>query len=325
MDGTIIQQGQFTSTGVAVTLPIRSGVDWIEVYNYTEATAANASHGVSYYWQLGMTAGDAIVNLRNAAANAINTSTAVTLGVGGFTLVDSSNAQLGAPRAITSVSAVGLVLTANTTNVSVGSLVMLSDAIGALQVCGIVCTVTAVNPGVSFTIRVPSNMVLAAAPGAGAVYRIVPFPLLFQPQELVVSNVSQAVNAVITTFQNHNYVVGQEIRLAGFQNSGMTQAEGVQGSVTAVTASTITTDINSSAWTAFAFPLTGALPVTLPQVIPFGENTATALAAVPQANILADATNNTGFIGVVLAAGITSPAGSNNDVVFWKAGKSFNT
>ena len=34
MNGTILQQGSFTSDGTAKTLDIRSDVDWMQVLNY---------------------------------------------------------------------------------------------------------------------------------------------------------------------------------------------------------------------------------------------------------------------------------------------------
>jgi hypothetical protein len=53
-------------------------------------------------------------------------------------------------------------------------------------------------------------------------------------------------------------------------------------------------------------------------VIPIGEDTATAIAQ--SQNILSDATTNQGYIGVILAAGVASPAGQANDVIYWQAG-----
>ena len=43
MDNTIIQQGMFTSTGSSVTVNLRSDVDWMMVYNTTEAAASQTT------------------------------------------------------------------------------------------------------------------------------------------------------------------------------------------------------------------------------------------------------------------------------------------
>ena len=53
-NGTIIQQGRFTSDGTAKTIVLRSDVDWMEVDNYTTSLAGGAGTGVEFKWQLGM-------------------------------------------------------------------------------------------------------------------------------------------------------------------------------------------------------------------------------------------------------------------------------
>ena len=105
-------------------------------------------------------------------------------------------------------------------------------------------------------------------------------------------------------------------------------------------------NINSSSYTAFTFPTVAQQPSNLPQLIPFGEDTATSLSAIgsqvpsigglqiPNTNtgILADSTVNTGLLGMILGTGgngksldatISGPAGyASGDVVYWVAGKS---
>jgi hypothetical protein len=101
----------------------------------------------------------------------------------------------------------------------------------------------------------------------------------------------------------------------------MTEMDNLIGNITAVSTAnnTITVDINSSAFTAFSFPLTAGVPFTFAEVIPVGET-----ANGTFANSLDDATNNVSIIGMKLAAGVDSPAGSSSDVVYWRAGKSFS-
>jgi hypothetical protein len=80
--------------------------------------------------------------------------------------------------------------------------------------------------------------------------------------------------------------------------------------------------VDTTGFTAFAFPLTTAPGFTPAQVVPIGENTATAL--LLGADILGDATRNTAFFGIQLRAGTASPAGVDGDVIYWVAGKSFS-
>jgi hypothetical protein len=101
----------------------------------------------------------------------------------------------------------------------------------------------------------------------------------------------------------------------------------VLGTITAVdatvtTGNSITVNIDSTAFTAFAFPLSAAVPFTFAEVIPVGEDTASALTA--GVDILTDATINTGYIGMILTGGASCPGGVVSDVVYWTAGKSFS-
>lgn len=322
-----IINGSFTSTGAAKTLVIRGDLDSLEVWNATELAAANGNHGVSYYWQRGLAANDGIVTLRNAAATAVTATTSAALGVAGFTLVDSSVTAPGAARATTDIGTVAhRVLTANTAGLSVGSIVRLSNMTGAAQFNGMDFTVTAVNPGVSFDIGYTPVTVAAAAAGQ---YRIIPNDTLYYPRNRYIASISQAAQAVVVLTVTHNLQVGQQVRFHVPPMYGMVELEGLTGNIVAVNTAnnSITVDIDTTGFTAFAWPLTAVAAAsahTLPQVVPVGENTATALAAVPPADILTDATINDGYVGIILGAGVTSPAGSQNDVIYWRATTSFN-
>jgi hypothetical protein len=87
MDGTIIQQGTFTSTGASVTLNIRSGVDWIELINYTQIAANAVATGYTFNWQFGMPNGIGIETQSNGAGNAVDI---VPTAANNFVLVDTS-------------------------------------------------------------------------------------------------------------------------------------------------------------------------------------------------------------------------------------------
>lgn len=332
-DNTIIQQGSFISEGEGVILPIRSDLDWMNVINMTEAAAANASHGVSYEWRRGFAANDGLVTLRNAAATAVNVSTSDALNVGGFTLIDSSVNNPGAPIAITNISNGGLVLTANTAGLSIGSIVRLSNVTVAPQLAGLDFRVTAINPGVSFSIPVPVGFVGGATTGS---YRIIPYFPLFYPRNRTVINVTQDLSgvALVSTTVDHGFTAGQQVQfyipVVTATAFGMTQLSGFNSRPNQVVPLTATVtsvvnvlqfriSIDTSGFTAFAFPTAASTRFSPAQVIPVGE-----VAADPYANILDDATLNTGVIGIGLAAGITSPAGSDGDLVYWVAGKSFS-
>lgn len=337
-NNTIIQQGFFTSTGANVFIPLRSGVSWMKVYNYSIYNAQTANNGVNYYWQLGMNPNDAIIERFNGAGTAISGNTAANLGVPGFIFTDTSVTTISAPVAFTAINNGNppVVSTASTAGlVANQSVVRLYFQNGtapyANQLAGIDFTIGAVVNNTSFELL---NMppIIATGNPVGGTYSILQNVRYWYPSNRVIANITQAANAVVTTTVNHNYQVGQQVRFSnvnqvrpGAVAYGMVQINGLTGNIIATTATTFTVDINTTGFNAFAFPLTANAPFTPAEVIPVGEDTATALAQpAPGVNLLSDATINTAQIGMLLGAGITSPAGANGNIIFWTAGNSFN-
>lgn len=363
MDGTIIGQGTFVvpATVVNQVIAVPSGVDWLSVVNYTRqgTVGGAAAFGFRYYWQRGMAAGSALVEYY-ANGGAVVTGDLITAG--GFTLYDPSGqtagAQplLGAAVATTaSTNAVRpVVSTATTTGIAVGTVVRMSNT-AQTDVNGVDMVVGAVNPGVSFTLLTATNP-LATAPGAiggAGFYRIVNADSLFYPRRRFVTTITRAVNAQVSTSVAHGLTPGQDVRFSIPAVSGMIQLNGTSSNnyqpatvVTVVDDYNFTINIDTSAFTAFTWPTIAQQPSSYPIVVPFGEDTATALSSITsqvptiggaqifntQTGILADATTNTGYLGMLLGTGangaisgaaITGPAGSvAADVVYWRAGKS---
>lgn len=324
MDNTIIQQGSFTADGNAKYLVLRSDVDWVTVLNLTEATATTQDHGFRYYWQRGMTAGRGIVEYHPAADHTMAIDQ-IAAGAG-FTLVDSSDtdpdARVILNGAFTTDAVQPVCTSATTAGLETGTIVRLSGTTAAESISGFDFQIDTIVDGVSFRMA----YAMANAPGAAATagyYRVMPYDPIFYPRYRYIINITQAAAAVIHTSVDHGYTVGQKIRVnlpdASF---GMTEINKLEATVTAVTAGTITTDIDSTGFTAFAFALPASVPFTMPTVNPIGIDTGTAITGA--VDLLADATLNTSYIGIKLATGVLSPAGSNNDVIKWVACKSFS-
>ncbi len=319
---TCIQQGSFTSTGVNTTIQVRSGVDWIEVYNYTQALANSADTGYRFYWQLGMPNGSAFEDESNGGATATLLTVITT---NGFTLIDSSLNQPGPKVATTAITnaAQPVVSTGSTAGLSTGSVVRLSSTAAVPNIMGIDFSIDTIVANTSFRVANALANTPGAVGGAGF-YQIIPFDPLYYPTKRYIVNITQAVSAVVTTSVNHGYVVGQSVRLNVPTIYGMTQANGLLVNISAVTASTFTINLNTTAFTAFAYPTAAVVAggaFTPAFCNPVGEETD----QFSNPNLLDDATINTGYIGVLLGAGANGPAGQNNDVIYWKAGKSFNT
>lgn len=319
MDGTIIQQGFFTSNGGSATLNIRSGIDWVEIINFTQLAANNADTGYKFEWQLGMPNGIGVEYQSNGAATAVNI---IPTAINNFVLVDTSANPNGPAIAVAaSTNATRPVFTvASIAGLADGDVVRIINVAGQLNLSGYDFTVDAVGGG---TFRIANT--LANAPGAvggAGFYRKIKYDPIFYPRRRSIVDISQAVQAVVTTSVDHGYTVGQELRMHVPAAFGMIEMDGLAVDVVAVTPSTFTINVDSTAFTAFQFPLAAAIPFTPAVVAPLGEE-ANAFNSDP--NLLNDATVNTAFIGLQLAAGIDSPAGQVNDLIFWKVGKSFNT
>lgn len=345
MDNTIIQQGRFISDGGVKTLPIRSDVDWMWIYNYTQIGAAAASTGYKFYWQRGMANGTGIEYQSNAGSTAVNM---LTLASGGFSLIDSANYVLPARAALTAITAANPpVITSAGHGLSVGDVVRFSNLDNQPQIAGIDFTVTAV--GATFTV---GNINLAnSVASTSGFWRKIPFDPIYYPRRRTVTYVSSAANtahAKIYMSVTHGFTVGQEIRLNFPGGSDVwgnfAQLDGRIATIVGVNearagnepnnggvANNIVVDIDVSglgAWNTFGaggnqgYPASTQVPFTPAQVVPVGEDTAAALDL--NANILDDATVNTAYLGMQLGAGVDGPAGQANDVIYWVAGKSFS-
>jgi hypothetical protein len=307
--------GSFTqpATAANVFLTMRSDIDWIEVWNETNITAA-AAGAMHFYFQRGMASTDFYLTSKKAATFESLETLATTTG---FILTDTSIVTAFAPITITQVGANGVVLTANTTGLFVGDLVRLYSVVGGRQLEGIDWQVTAINPGVSFTLGYMPIIVAANAPGAAAIYKKIQYADLYLPHTVVITAITAANPAVVSTSRNHGLTVGQEVRIMVPDVCGMREINGKAVTITAVTANTFTTDLNSTGFTAFALPVTAAAPCNQAMVVPFGE-----AAHAVYVNSFDDAKKNVSAIGVTLTTGAALPAGVANDVIRWRAGKS---
>ena len=324
---TTTLQGSFTSTGVNTFIPLESGVDWMVVYNLNQANAAQTvAVGVKYYWQNGFAQNSKWVTFKSNAVNAANLEQYITTN--GFQYQDTSIQQPGmANVTVESVTgaAVPVVLTSLGTGLVAGNIVRLYNIVGAEQLGGIDFTVgNSTLTNTSFSLDYMSQIVAAAEAGDNAAWALIPYDPIYYPTHRYITAISQAANAVVTLSVTHGYQVGQTLRMVVPAVYGMSQMNGLLGIILAVNAATntVTVNINSIGFTAFAFPVTADVAFTPAMTVPVGEDTATALAN--NVNILSDATVNTAQTGMLLTGGVNNPGGANDDVIFWMAGKTFS-
>lgn len=305
-----ILAGSFVSTGAPKLLSI-PGCTGITVYDMTNINANAASVYWWAKWSLGMSAGSAILGTSNVGpTDVLETFTAT----GGVTLVDTSSSALGPLQTGTVVSqaAAAVVTMAGHTFLD-GDVVRITNTTGMFQIAGMDFTIGGVVAGVSFNlINMDTSAFAAAATAVSA--RLVPFEPYFYPRRRFITKISQAVNARVTMSVTDGYTVGQKIRMVVPASFGMFQMNGLVGTIVAVgnadaagSTNTIDIDVDSTAFTAFAFPASFANY--------FG-NFAEATPIADATQTLAGATLNTALIGVRLG---TSVVGTAGDLIQWRA------
>lgn len=324
-----IIQGSFTSDGTSHNFNIRSDLDWIEVLNYT-AFNNTSSNPFLFRWMRGMPQGSALV-LSSGSAGAV---TASTIATGGISLINTSDPQT--PSALLSASAITnasppVVSSSNTGSLGNGNIVEIINSATAPQLNGYQFTINTLSVNTSF------NLAYMGAPGSvgGATsYRFFLYDPMFYPRRRLITNITQATQAVVTLSVTHGYTVGQLIVFNIPKQFGMTQLNGIRAMIVAIntTNNTITVNVDTSAMTAWTFPsaATAAAPFTPAQSIPFGDGVDPTTPLITSAT-LAGATQNQAIIGVNLGTGVTGvgvtgsngigPAGANTNLMYWRATK----
>lgn len=305
--------GTFTSDGTAVNISIPSGYQDFELINITDIGSAAANTNVmKARGTSSMAAGSAYVGSKTNGAATVALENTITTG--GFTFIsDSSSRSIGASVALNGTEinrANPAVCSTGTTTGLVDnvSVIRLYNTTGMLQVSGMDFTIGTVVASTSFQLRYLNNSGFAADATSGQ-YRIINATDAFYPRRRFITAITQAASAVITLSVTHGFTVGQQVRIIVPDAFGMTEIDGLLGTITAATSggatNTITVDIASTGFTAFAFPTsaTAAAGVTFAQVVPVGE-AAVNSTAQPYGNLLDDATVNQGFTGINIGTSV---------------------
>lgn len=337
MPFTILTQGSFVSTGVGVKVNVPSSADYFVTYNLTQlATTQATGRGFKFEWLgNGLTAADnAIEWLKTNSTNAANI-TQVTSG--GFTYVNVSPVvEAQAANAITAITQANPAVVSQTNTYSNGDILRLYNTTGMLQIGGMDFQISSVSGSGYTLLGLPavSGNGFAAAGTAGNTRRISKMAAV-EPQFLYITNISQATNAVVSTSVDPSayYVVGMKVHFSVPSSFGMTQINQLTGTIKAINAVSasasigaynFTVDIDSSAFTAFAFPASTLSPVAplFATVASAGQSTKfNPVTGVQTGYDFTKAPFRTGEFTpyMYLAAGAQSPAGSAADVIAWQA------
>lgn len=323
---TLIEQGSFTSDGTAKQISLPGGADYFTTFNKTQAATTQATgRGVEFKWFEGDTADYAWEYKKTNSTDALNL---VQVTSGGFTYVESEPAPEAAKTGTTITQAAGAVCTVTSHGYAVGDVVRIYNNTAMKQISGMVFTVTAVGGANSFTIGYLDSSGFAAPETAFSVRRIAKLaPVL--PQFHFVTAVTQATQGVVTFSATHNYKLGDVLYFRVNSLFGMVQLDQVSAKVVAVDTSlnTVTLDLNTSAFTAFAFPAASYYPnIVFPVGTVSGKNGLVDdyFAANPVTFPLDPYRTSTTYPYMSLAPGAQSPAGSSSDVIVWQAFRSEN-
>lgn len=314
-----IYNGAFTSdaTPSAVTLSLPAAATEIEITDVT----GYILHSAAVTRASGRSALPGCADVWTGSGASPNVMTLTQKVAAGFTFFDDSglvanSAATALNGAFITRAAVALAATGDTTTVplAAGDVIRMYGSTGMLQIAGMDFTVGTVIANTSFTMAYLNNSGFAADSTAGqwrklpfrgvtlALGGIAPDPR-FYPRNRYITAITAGATTLVQLSVAHSYQVGEKVRLIVPQEFGMVEINGSLGTITAInyTTNTITLDINSTGFTAFAFPTSAiaAGGITFAQCIPVGEAAINTI-ALPVGNRLDDRTRNTSIKGVVI-------------------------
>lgn len=338
-------------------VPIRGGITKFELKNLTMSgvtalgvTGALTSTRIvkAFFNPTFMTSGTALIEQNGTVSGVLAPLNNGVAAINGITIIDAANQAKGPNIAISSFTpgTTTVWVTGAAHGFQVGDVVRIGSLTSAPQLGGIVMTVTAVGSTTQFTTLLNSSNALTSV---GTVYKVsagsMPFPALHYPSNRVIASVTLANPMVVTTLVQQNYQVGDKVRFQiptvfGLQNVSTT-SNGLPVEYTviavnnAVGTQSVTLDVDSTSFTAFAWPAAASYPFSSPIIVPQGEgniNSAQAFGVLPaplpygNQDILGFAKQNLACNGVLIGAGDgTNSAstggiiGSTVDAWYWEA------
>lgn len=337
---TILSGDTFTSTGAAVRINLPSSADYFKTWNVTQAAATNPNTVIEGEWfgpRFGAGASAAGLGLQTVKTTFNLTS---NFGAGlGFTYVTTTpNVGAQAPNAITAITNANPAVVTQTNTYSNGDFIRFYNTTGMLQMGGLVAQISSVSGSGYTLLGLPATAGngFAAAATAGNTRRVSKM-MAVDPEMLYVTGISQATQAVVSTSVDPSqfYVVGNKIHFSIPSTFGMTQMNQLTGTVLAVNAVSasgaigaynLTIDIDSTAFTAFAWPASTASPTAalFATLAPAGSQTSyNPLTQVQTGYEFQKTPFHTGQFTpyMFLAGGAQSPAGAANDIINWIAYK----
>ena len=297
----------------------------------TQAAASNPNTVIGGKWfgsKFGAGASAAGLGLQTVKTTFNLTS---NFGAGlGFTYVSTNPViEAQAANAITAITAATPAVVSQTAHgYSAGDIIQFYNTTGMQQISGMNFQISTVNAN-DYTLIGLRAAGFAAAATAGFTRRISKF-LAVDPQFLFVTAISKATQAVVTFSVDPSayYVAGMKLHFSIPYSFGMYEMNQLTGKILSVNAATyqVTVDIDSSAFTTFAFPASSATPTAqlFATVAPAGASTQRDPNTFVETgyNFQYQSFKSGQFVPYIyLNGGAQSPAGANADQINWVAYK----
>jgi len=229
----------------------------------------------------------------------------------------SADSLLLGPKIVGSntAKATGIFTVAYTSTLFPGALILMTGNTVNKTLGGLFFTVYQVLSSTTFSIENAGWMNTANFTDGAEVFavQLVTVPPYYYPKSSVIANISAANPAVVTTTVNLGLTVGQVVRIRVPQGFGMTQANNLTAIVSAVSDNQVTlggttgpfslnNGLDTSAFTAFAWPLSSVIPINYAQLIPIGSGPQITSAGFYNNDTIEDATENVSFQGFTVGS-----------------------
>lgn len=313
MPFTIIDGDSFTSTGAGVKINVPGNADYFVTNNLTQAATTQATGRVvkAEWWKDQTAKGNALVTGKEDTANILNQSLITS---GGFTFVQSLPDPESEIPGTVITKANPAVATTSTQGYSNGDRVRIYGNVAMKQIGGMDFTVSSVT-STSITLLGLDASGFSGAETGFKVRRISDDPAV-SPEAMFVTGISTDPQAVVSVSIAHNYQVGQLIHFSVPASFGMSEIDQLSAEIVSVSTYSMTVDLDSQGFSAFAFPASSGSPTTrlFATVGSAGQRNSYNVDEVPF--------KSGEFLPYMfLAGGAQSPAGSASDIVEWAAYK----
>ena len=283
--GTITLNATNLLTGLDIECQSQKPPDFVLLKSIAGTTTGgwgqNKAQAIEWWWERSMGQGTAKGILQGAGAVTVPALTSTYLTTGGIATYDTAQPPTFAALASTAITGNAgtfIVAMASTAGINVGDTVRLYNQAGEQQISGYRFQVTAVTANVSITLgyMASSGITFAADATTGFVQKIIPNRMY--PRKRFIANITRATQAVIFFTEKNDFtpgeIVGLRVPFISSTEPTMIEANNLDVRVLSVTnsatVSSITVDLDTTGFTAFAFATsaTAASGVSPAMVVP---------------------------------------------------------